>query len=95
MTTEVKLVGDEDVICHKQNYPYALYYCHKLFATVVYSVGLKGIADGTKVKAIALCHRDTSKWNPMHLAFQELKVKPGTNSICHFLSVEDVVWVSK
>ncbi|CDP20906.1 unnamed protein product [Coffea canephora] len=52
-------------------------------------------ADGAKVKAVAVCHRDTSAWNPRHLAFQLLKVKPGTVPICHFLPEDHIVWVPK
>jgi len=35
--------------------------------------------DGTRVKAAAVCHKDTSEWDPNHhIAFQVLKVKVGT-----------------
>ncbi|BBG95483.1 BURP domain-containing protein [Prunus dulcis] len=53
---------------------------------------LKG-DDGVKVKAVAICHLDTSEWNPKHLAFQIIKVKPGTIPICHFLPTNHIVWV--
>ncbi|KAD5508205.1 hypothetical protein E3N88_15908 [Mikania micrantha] len=55
----------------------------------------KGIdgEDGTKVKAVAVCHTDTGKWNPKHLAFRVLNVKPGTTPVCHFLPEDHVVWV--
>ncbi|KAE8675829.1 hypothetical protein F3Y22_tig00111641pilonHSYRG00032 [Hibiscus syriacus] len=52
-------------------------------------------ADGTKAKAVAVCHTDTSAWNPKHLAFQVLKVEPGTVPICHFLPQDHIVWVPK
>ncbi|XP_054791481.1 BURP domain protein RD22-like isoform X2 [Prosopis cineraria] len=80
------------VVCHKLNYVYALFYCHETETTIAYRVPLAG-ADGSKVKALSLCHRDTSEWNPKHLAFQVLKVKPGSVSVCHFLSEDNVVWV--
>ncbi|GLT50699.1 hypothetical protein SLA2020_241660 [Shorea laevis] len=60
--------------------------------TDVYRVPLVG-SDGTKVKATAVCHKDTSAWNPKHSAFQVLKVKPGSVPICHFLAKETNVWV--
>ncbi|KAM0005498.1 putative BURP domain-containing protein [Helianthus debilis subsp. tardiflorus] len=50
-------------------------------------------ADGKKMNAAAVCHIDTSKWNPKHLAFQVLKVKPGTVPVCHFLPEDHVAWV--
>ncbi|KAE9586499.1 hypothetical protein Lal_00044634 [Lupinus albus] len=88
------LAEDNVVVCHKQNYPYAVFYCHKTDTTKAYFVPLEG-ADGNRVKAIALCHTDTSKWNPKHLAFKVLKVQPGTVPICHFLPEDHVVWLSK
>ncbi|CAN6678946.1 unnamed protein product [Malus baccata var. baccata] len=56
----------------KQNYPYAVFYCHAIEKTRTYMVPLQG-TDGTRAKA--------------------LKVEPGTVPICHFLKVEDVIWV--
>lgn len=87
-----KLAAKKAVVCHKQNYAYAVFYCHKTVSTQAYSVSLVG-EDGTKVKAVAVCHTDTAKWNPKHLAFQVLKVKPGSVPICHFLPEDHVVWV--
>ncbi|PQQ15834.1 hypothetical protein Pyn_19017 [Prunus yedoensis var. nudiflora] len=87
-----KLAGDKVVACHKQNYPYAVFYCHAMKPTAAYVLSLKG-DDGVKVKAVAICHLDTSEWNPKHLAFQILKVNPGTIPICHFLPADHIVWV--
>ncbi|XP_030543057.1 BURP domain protein RD22 [Rhodamnia argentea] len=86
-----RVAADEAVVCHKQNYAYAVFYCHKTQATRLYMVPMKG-ADGTEAKAIAACHTDTSAWNPKHLAFQVLKVKPGTVPVCHFLPEDHIVW---
>lgn len=89
-----KMAGTEAVVCHKQNYAYAVFYCHATHTTRAYTVPLVG-TDGTKAEAVAVCHTDTSAWNPKHLAFQVLKVKPGTVPVCHFLPEDHVVWVSK
>ncbi|KAB2618290.1 dehydration-responsive protein RD22-like [Pyrus ussuriensis x Pyrus communis] len=89
-----KLEGEKAVVCHKQNYPYAVFYCHAIKQTRAYIVPLVG-ADGVKAKAVAECHIDTSEWNPKTLAFQVLKVKPGTIPICHFLPNDLIVWVPK
>ena len=86
-----KMAGDKSVVCHKQNYAYAIFYCHATQTTRAYTVPLEG-ADGTNVKAVAVCHTDTSAWNPKHLAFQVLNVKPGTVPVCHFLPQDHVVW---
>ncbi|KAJ0736096.1 putative BURP domain-containing protein [Helianthus annuus] len=84
--------GDKVVVCHKQIYPYAVFYCHETVATRVYAVSVVGV-DGMKVNVVAVCHIDTAKWNPKHLAFQVLKVKPGSVPVCHFLPEDHVVWV--
>uniref|UniRef100_A0A516IJH8 BURP domain-containing protein n=1 Tax=Turnera subulata TaxID=218843 RepID=A0A516IJH8_9ROSI len=86
-----KIAGHESVVCHKQNYAYAVFYCHATKSTSAYVVPLVG-EDGTKVNAVAVCHKDTSEWNPKHLAFQVLKVKPGTVPVCHFLPQDHIVW---
>ncbi|GLT50709.1 hypothetical protein SLA2020_241760 [Shorea laevis] len=88
----MKKIGEKEIVCHKLKYPYAVFLCHSLDKTDVYKVPLIG-SDGTKVKAIAVCHKDTSTWNPRHLAFLVLKVKPGSVPICHFLAKETIVWV--
>ncbi|KAK1382884.1 BURP domain-containing protein [Heracleum sosnowskyi] len=87
-----KKVGEEAVICHKQNYAYAVFYCHKTNDVNAYTVLLVG-SNGTKAKAAAICHTDTSSWNPKHLAFQVLNVKPGSAPVCHFLPEDHVLWV--
>ncbi|WCJ29806.1 BURP domain-containing protein [Euphorbia peplus] len=87
-----KMTGDKSVVCHKQNYAYAVFYCHATKTTKAYTVTLEG-ADGSKAKAVAVCHTDTSAWNPKHLAFQVLKVKPGTVPVCHFLPKDHIVWI--
>ncbi|KAJ7981660.1 BURP domain protein RD22 [Quillaja saponaria] len=88
----VQRVKDRAVVCHKMNYAYAVFYCHEVGATNVYTVPLVA-ADGTKAKAVAVCHTNTDNWNVKHLAFQELQVKPGTVPVCHFLLPESLIWV--
>ncbi|KAH0983295.1 hypothetical protein GBA52_010472 [Prunus armeniaca] len=68
------------------------HFCLAIKSTVAHVLSLKG-DDGVKVKAVAICHLDTSEWNPKHLAFQILKVKPGKILICHFLPTDHIVWV--
>ncbi|CAL2234711.1 unnamed protein product [Prunus armeniaca] len=89
-----KLEGDKVVVCHKENYPYAVFLCHAIKQTAAYVLSLKG-DDGEKVKAVTICHLDTSEWNPEHLSFQILNVKPGTVPICHFISTDAIAWVPK
>lgn len=82
----------EAEVCHKQNYAYAVFYCHKNKHTTAYMVSLMS-EDGSKAKAVAVCHKDTSGWNPQHLAFKVLEVKPGSVPICHFLPEDHIIWV--
>ncbi|XP_062206768.1 BURP domain-containing protein 3-like [Phragmites australis] len=93
MTGVKRAAGIDDLLvaCHAEPYAYAVFACHLTRATRAYSVSMFG-RDGTAVEAVAVCHADTSGWNPMHLAFQVLKVKPGTVPICHFLPQDHVVW---
>ncbi|KAJ4780648.1 BURP domain-containing protein [Rhynchospora pubera] len=85
------LSGDELVACHQQTYAYAVFYCHMAKSTKGYTVKMTG-KDGTVVDAAAVCHTDTSAWNPKHVAFQVLNVKPGTVPVCHFLPQDHVVF---
>ncbi|XP_071720802.1 BURP domain protein RD22-like isoform X2 [Rutidosis leptorrhynchoides] len=87
-----RMNGTKAVVCHMQNYVYAVFYCHKTQHTRAYVVSMVG-EDKSKVNAVVVCHTDTAKWNPKHLAFQVLKVKPGTVPVCHFLPEDHVVWV--
>ncbi|KAL0447460.1 UNVERIFIED_CONTAM: BURP domain-containing protein 3 [Sesamum latifolium] len=83
------------VACHRQEYPYAVFYCHKMAetsSTVGYKVWMVAGEGSPQVEAMAVCHRDTATWNPMHLVFQ---VNPGGAPVCHFLPVDHLLWVSK
>ena len=90
----IKKVADKSVVCHQLNYPYAVFYCHTFTKTRTYVIPLVG-TDGSKAKAMAACHSDTSAWHPKHVAFKVLNVKPGTVPICHFLHNNAMVWIPK
>lgn len=88
-----KVATDNYFVCHKQKYPYAVFYCHIAASTRVYSVSLVG-EDGTKARAVAVCHNKASNLYSKDVVFKVLKVEPGTSpNICHFLPEEHVVWV--
>ncbi|CAN4124654.1 unnamed protein product [Withania somnifera] len=90
---QVEQIGDGDnMVCHKLNYAYALHYCHVGGNTTTFMVSMVG-TDGTKVKAVSVCHKDTSFWNPNSFPFVYLKVKPGTTPICHFLQDDQIVFL--
>ncbi|XP_015577139.1 BURP domain-containing protein 5 isoform X2 [Ricinus communis] len=88
----IKMMGENPIVCHKERYPFAIYYCHTIMGTKAYMVPLVG-DDGSKAKAAVVCHTKTSAWNPQHVAFQVLKVKPGGPPVCHFLNSDTIVWI--
>ncbi|KAM5555384.1 hypothetical protein ABKV19_023344 [Rosa sericea] len=93
--TGVQSIGDKSIVCHKEKYVYGVFYCHKFYGTTTraYMVPLVGADGVTKAKAVAVCHIDTTAWNPKHLAFQVLKIKPGnTIPVCHFLHTTSLLW---
>ncbi|XP_050216424.1 BURP domain-containing protein 5-like [Mercurialis annua] len=88
----IKMIGDNQIVCHKEIYKYVIYYCHAINATRAYMVPMVA-NNGSKVKAIVVCHSDTSPWNPKHFAFKVLNIKPGGPPICHFTNTDTIVWV--
>nr|GMC75572.1 BURP domain protein RD22-like [Ipomoea batatas] len=93
--SSIKTMQNKDlaVVCHKMNYAYAVFNCHKIASTEVYMVSLVG-ANGAKVKAAAVCHKDTLAFNPENFVFKVLNVKPGTVPVCHFLPEDHIVWIA-
>ncbi|RVW61935.1 hypothetical protein CK203_064589 [Vitis vinifera] len=45
----MKKVADKSVVCHKMNYPYAVFYCHTFTKTRTYMIPLVGV-DGSNLK---------------------------------------------
>ncbi|XP_074309613.1 BURP domain-containing protein 3-like [Silene latifolia] len=87
-----KVESDVSMVCHKTGYPYAVFYCHNLKETVLYKVSMIDL-EGKKMDAVSVCHKDTSSWNPKHVSFQLLKVKPGTVPVCHLLDERSIAYV--
>uniref|UniRef100_A0A7N0RIA5 BURP domain-containing protein n=1 Tax=Kalanchoe fedtschenkoi TaxID=63787 RepID=A0A7N0RIA5_KALFE len=91
----IKKIGNgEAVACHKQNYAYAVFYCHDVKGARTYVVPFVG-TSGTKVTAVGICHTNTTAWSPEHEAFKILKVKPGGEPVCHFLPEYNVLLTRK
>ncbi|XP_057783012.1 BURP domain-containing protein BNM2A-like [Salvia miltiorrhiza] len=83
-----KIVG-----CHTLPYPYAVFYCHGQESdNKLYKVMLEG-DDGGRVDAAAMCHMDTSQWDPTHNAFRALRSLPGASPVCHFFPADNLVWI--
>ncbi|CAN6334876.1 unnamed protein product [Urochloa humidicola] len=66
------LAGDRHVGCHSLTFPYAVYYCLTGKPTRAYAVTLRGAdpAAAPEVAMAAICHVDTSDWDPAHPAFK-------------------------
>lgn len=86
--------GGNFILCHKLTDANAVFFCHTFGQTRAYVVPLKG-ADRTTASAVAICHLDTSAWNPKNHPLQEVKVEPGTVPVCHYLPQGHIAWVPK
>ncbi|KAG6520469.1 hypothetical protein ZIOFF_017525 [Zingiber officinale] len=85
------------VFCHAEPYTYVVFHCHAVGKGMMreYAVSLKG-SDGSRVEAIAICHLDTTSWNPQHVMLQVLQVEPGSAvPVCHFLPSDHVLWTPR
>ncbi|CAM8923208.1 unnamed protein product [Rhodiola kirilowii] len=88
-----RFAGSKTVACHAKNFAYPMFMCHAAATTRAYSVPLVG-ANGSKVNAVVACHTNTARWNPRNLAFQMLKVSPGSTPVCHFLPEDHIIFGS-
>ncbi|XP_058735893.1 embryonic abundant protein VF30.1-like [Vicia villosa] len=88
---EVNKIGDKVVMCHRLNFKKVVFYCHAVNATTTYMVPFVA-SDGTKSKALTICHHDTRGMNPNVLS-EVLNVKPGTVPVCHFIGNKAIAWV--
>jgi len=89
------------VTCHSMSFPFALFYCHAVNPTRIYEVTLQkdevGAAPAMSrmpvvVRALAVCHVNTSGFDPTLNYWVKLGLKPGQASVCHFLTRGDVLW---
>ncbi|GJV03728.1 BURP domain-containing protein [Tanacetum coccineum] len=82
------------VACHAMAYPYKVYFCHghKGHTDKLFKIDLHG-ENGERVDAIAVCHMDTSMWDPDHVVFRVLGGQPGSSPVCHFLPADNLVWI--
>lgn len=88
---EVRKIGDNAVMCHRMNLKKVGFYCHQINATTTYMVPLVA-SDGTKSKALTICHHDTRGMDP-NMLYEVLQVKPGTVPVCHFIGNKAIAWV--
>ncbi|CAL4984680.1 unnamed protein product [Urochloa decumbens] len=90
------------ITCHSMSFPVALFYCHAVNPTRIYEVTLQRDREDNDVpvlktppvvRAIAVCHVNTSGFDPTLKYWVKLGRKPGQASVCHFLTRGDVLWV--
>ena len=68
-------------------------FCHTQEGQIrLYKLSLLGENNG-EVEALAVCHLDTSQWDPDHISFKAIGTKPGEAPICHFLPVNSFALV--
>lgn len=84
--------------CHSMEFPGPGYYCHAINPTKAYEVVLLrkeegGVPATTTMRALAVCHLDTSGFDPHMSFFVDRGIKPGDATACHFLSRGSVLWV--
>lgn len=90
--------GEHIIICHSLMFPSALYYCHHVTGTKVVQASLRVDSEqegdsGSVIAAVGICHLDTSLWASEHPAFTKLNIPRGAEA-CHWISQQDIVWVS-
>ncbi|XP_034592434.2 BURP domain-containing protein 10 [Setaria viridis] len=90
----------DTVTCHSMSFPFALFYCHAVNPTRIYEVTLQKEETAAVpaprrpavVRALAVCHVNTSGFDPTLKYWVKLGVKPGEAPVCHFLTRGDVLW---
>ncbi|KAL6841123.1 hypothetical protein ACP4OV_029092 [Aristida adscensionis] len=87
--------GNGYVACHKLPFPYVVYQCHTEAKYGDYMLSLQGLHGGPTVTMQALCHLDTSNWNPAHPAFEILHTHPGGSPVCHLIPNGNLVFIVK
>ncbi|XP_057550603.1 BURP domain protein USPL1-like [Amaranthus tricolor] len=90
-----EIITNKVIACHPVPYPYSVYYCHgQVSDNRLFMISLKGEKDDFRFEAIAICHMDTSQWDPHHVSFHMLRIEPGTSPVCHVFPQDNLVWVS-
>ncbi|KAH7441033.1 hypothetical protein KP509_03G022300 [Ceratopteris richardii] len=84
--------GRKVASCHNMKFPSLLFSCHMSATSELMQVSLKS-TDGHTTTRPAICHMDTSYWNPSHIAFQVLNLEPGKGSVCHWFPENSFIFV--
>ncbi|KAH7441035.1 hypothetical protein KP509_03G022400 [Ceratopteris richardii] len=84
--------GRKVASCHNMKFPSLLFSCHMSQTSELMQVSLKS-TDIHSSHRLAICHMDTSYWNPGHIAFQVLNMKPGDGPVCHWFPENSFIFV--
>ncbi|KAF3942814.1 hypothetical protein CMV_030562 [Castanea mollissima] len=86
-------VMQQSVSCHQKLFPYLVYTCHSVPKVRVYEADILDPNSKAKINyGVAICHMNTSSWNPNHEAFLELGSGPGRIEVCHWIFENDLTW---
>lgn len=85
-------LNDKYVTCHDMFFPFRVFYCHYLHQTKLFVATLQA-TDGSIHDRAAVCHYDTSHWNPKHVSFSDLGTKPGESEACHWMAESGLVFL--
>eukprot|EP00249_Psilotum_nudum_P000778 c128_g1_i1 orf=432-1478(+) len=89
--TPVNAVGEKMISCHNLMYPYLVYSCHMSTTSQLLTVGLESSSGGA-FHGMVVCHFATETWDPHHISFRVLDLKPGMGEVCHWLPQNTFVW---
>ena len=81
------------ISCHDTMFPYLVYGCHLMHNASVLTVPLVRTLDNTSFQGLAVCHADTTSWNPDHPVFSALRAQPGDGTLCHWIPQNNFVWI--
>ncbi|GJN24283.1 hypothetical protein PR202_gb12016 [Eleusine coracana subsp. coracana] len=95
VTTSRSKMEETTMTCHGVEFPFAVFYCHTENPTRIYEVNLENQEDAqtkTTMRALVVCHLDTSKFDPKIPFFAKRHIKPGDVPLCHFLERGGILW---
>lgn len=87
---QITQLSNNVVPCHSMDFPYEVFYCHRLKEVQALRMQLKGLKDGMpRVTATAMCHMNTSDWDEQY--FELLGGERG-ESICHYMPASYIMF---
>uniref|UniRef100_A0A7N2MUZ3 BURP domain-containing protein n=1 Tax=Quercus lobata TaxID=97700 RepID=A0A7N2MUZ3_QUELO len=86
-------VMQQSMTCHQRLFSYLVYSCHSVPKVRAYKADILDPNSKAKINhGVAICHLNTSSWDPNHEAFFELGSGPGRIEVCHWIFENDLTW---